>query len=197
MGRYRTILLVLICLAMVFTAVSCGGNTAPEQAVDSFMRDLQDGDRDRVADGLAPGTSMLLLLSADPVAQPGTTALLSFARSHLTYTLTGGEREGDAATVEVDVTVPDMTPLLQDYLREALLLTLVDSSGDLRAALQTLLAEKVDVFSSREPFETRTSHVVLSLEKVEDRWKISDAGNLEIAVIVGFEQMFGTSGPVS
>ncbi len=197
MGRFRTILLVLIGLTMVFSAVSCGGNSAPEQAVASFMQELQEGNRDRVAAGLAPGTSLSLLLPADPVSQPGTSALLSFACSRLTYTVTGGEREGDTTTVEVDVTVPDMTVLLQDYLREALLRTLVDSSGDLGVLLQTLLAEKVEVFSSREPFETRTSHVVLSLDKVEDRWKISDPGNLEIAVIGGFEQMFGATGPVS
>ncbi len=46
--------------------------------------------------------------------------------------------------------------------------------------------------------KTRTSHVVLSLDKVEDRWKISDPGNLEIAVIGGFERdVLGATDPVS
>jgi len=182
---------------MIFASVSCGGSNAPEQAVASFMQDLQHGEHDKVAAGLAPGTSLFLLLPADPMAQPGTTGLLSFACSHLTYTVTGSVREGDSARVDVDVTVPDMTLLLQDYLREALLRTLVDSSGDLGTSLQTMLAEKVEAFSSRETFDPRTSHVVLLLEKVEDHWKISDPGNLEIAVIGGFEQMFGNAGPVS
>lgn len=197
MGRFRTLLITLACVALVLGMASCGSNNAPEQAVASFMQDLRDGERERVAAGLAPGTTLMLLLPADPAAQPGTTALLSFACSNLSYTVTGGVREGESATVEMDITVPDMTVLLQEYFREALLRTLVDAGGDLGTSLQTLLAEKVGAFSAQGPFELRTSHVVLALVKVDNHWKINDLGNLEIAVIGGFEQMFGSVTPAA
>ncbi len=186
---------MLVAAAFLTLAVcACSGPTRPDTTADSFLDALKSRDYEQAATYLAPGTTLRLLLPDAAGAQAGTLALVDFSCKNLTYEITGSETAGDSSAVHVAIGVPDMTGLLQDYLREALVMALVDKGDgeqDLRTALQTLLQIKVETFAATQAFDLKQSDVTLTMVRSGDRWTIQDAGNLEFAMIGGFEQLFG------
>ena len=71
------------------------------------------------------------------------------------------------------------------------MLALINDKGDdLRTSLQDLLRVKVGEFSAAGDFVTRTSQVELLLAYTGKQWRIQNAGNLEFAMIGGFDQLF-------
>ena len=155
------------------------------------MRDLQKQEFTQAAGLMRPDAIALQLLREQDELQVGTGALVGFACRNMKYEVTGVETAGETSTVFMDITIPDVSALLQDYLREALMMALVDhGNADLRTSLQNLLMLKTDAYEAAGGFGTRTAEVEIVLARLDGAWAIQDVGNLEFAMIGGFEQLF-------
>ena len=182
----------LLAAILLFAFNACGRTSDhPEKVVEAFMRDLQKQEFTQAAGLMRPDATALQLLREQDERQVGTGALVGFACRNMKYEVTGVETAGETSTVFTDITIPDVSALLQDYLREALMMALVDhGNADLRTSLQNLLMLKTDAYEAAGGFGTRTAEVEIVLARIDGAWAIQDVGNLEFAMIGGFEQLF-------
>lgn len=182
----------LLAAILLFAFNACGRTSDhPEKVVEAFMRDLQKQEFTQAAGLMRPDATALQLLREQDELQVGTGALVGFACRNMKYEVTGVETAGETSTVFTDITIPDVSVLLQDYLREALMMALVDhGNADLRTSLQNLLLLKTDAYEAAGGFGTRTAEVEIVLSRIDGAWGIQDVGNLEFAMIGGFEQLF-------
>ena len=164
-------LIALLCVVLVMGAVGCGSKKGnPEQTVNDFWSAVQSGNYTQAKTYFASSVTTSSLDEITAATDPITAELAKSLMGLITMKTTGSTIDGDSATVNVTVTMPDM-----DVAGEAITQVMTESMGsdpanaNLEEAMKQLV-DKLPAILKDAPTKTETSQVQLVWEN--NAWKI-------------------------
>ena len=193
----KTICIILVLL-MSISFFACG-SSGPEGTVKTFCAGLKEFDADKIQGCLVNGTSATLF-STD--GNEMMTALLDLFKkwsSSMTYDIVSSDINGDKASVTVDFTYTDASPVikaaLSDYITRVFALAFSggDTSGE---AIMQLFLECVDSAAGTVETAKASATVVFNLVKDGSKWKIesvpAEVANIASSNVTGVLENFSS-----
>lgn len=163
-------------LALVLSVLLAGcGSQGPEAVAESFFKALTSGDWSTVAK---------LQSSRSGAFEPPTKdeeRIVNALTGRMKFDLGQADIQGDEATIDVEVTMPDMERLAAAMMNELLPLAFSAAfSEDMtEEQMQLLIEEKFVEILSDPNLAMRTHEAVVTLVKEADGWKVLSLDGLD------------------
>lgn len=163
-------LVALLCVALVLGAVGCGSKDKgnPEQTVKDFWAAVQQGDFAKAKTYFTSSADTSSLDEFTENSDPMTTAMMEAFMGAFDMEVTGSTVNGNNATVDVEVTIPDM-----DYVLDKLFASMGDDAMNMtEEQIMAKMAEELPKVIKDAPITTETDQVSLVWEN--DKWLIDE-----------------------
>lgn len=169
-------MVALLCVALTLGALGCGNKSSgssgdPEQVVKDFWAAMKAGDFAKAKTYLASDIADTALEDMDMGDDPMVAAMVEAVMDLMNLKVTGSTINGDTATVDTEMTMPDM-----DAVGEELMAGLFSSMGDDLANMteEQMMAEfakKLPELMKNAP--TVTEKEAIPMVKEGGAWKIA------------------------
>ncbi|MBN2026288.1 MAG: DUF4878 domain-containing protein [Actinobacteria bacterium] len=176
-------MVALLCMALVLGGAGCGSKDQvdPEQVVREFWEAIQKGDFEKAKSYLSVTIADTALDAYIDQSNPKEAVMLKEAMKESTLVTTGSSVEGDKATVDVELTMPDM-----DVAGTEIPMKVFEKLGD---EANNLTDEQImEEFAKMVPelmkeMPTFTASGSFSLVKDDEVWLIDGAPIMDVAAI--------------
>lgn len=169
-------LVALLCVALLVGAVGCGdsgssGSGSPEQVVKDFWSAFKKGDFDKAKTYLSSDIADEAFGDMEDLEDPTTAAMVEGLMDMMDLEIKGSTIDGDEASVDVVLTMPDMEAVMEDMM------TAMFSSIDEEDMLNMTEEQMAEEFAKVLPellknAPTITEEDEMPLVKEDGNWKI-------------------------
>lgn len=168
-GPARRVLVCLIGAALVAAIAGCSSGPGPEATVKAFFDALKAADFAAAARQLSyPGDTSLFPSGDAPEAR-----LVKLVYSRFNYEIVSTERQGDQATVNVKLTMPDIGQVASQVISEIMPLVMNAAlSGEPNPDLEAMASDMLEKAITDPAAPTTTTDMPIGLTKVEGQWRI-------------------------
>lgn len=157
MKKFISLLLIAI---MVFSLAACNPNS-PQKALGNMLDALKAGDLDKLGE-----------LNGEKEAEELTDedkALFKAIYGKMDYKVGKAEIDGDKAKVELELTVVDLSAIMEAFVSEAME-HMLDSDWDYEACINELVSDK--------DAKTKSFELTVPMEKSDGKWIVDEDGDL-------------------
>ncbi len=167
-------LVALLCVALMLGTMGCGdssGSGSPEQVVKDFWEAFKQGDFEEAKTYLSEDIADTALEDMSLEDDPLTAAMVEAVIDLMDLEVIGSSVDGDSATVEVELTMPDM-----DAVGDQLGATLMAAMGEDAANLSE--EEMMEAFARALPEVMKNAPIIteeteIPMVKEGGDWKIA------------------------
>lgn len=173
---------LILAAVMTLSLAACGPQGKPEDVVTSFCEAVKNFDSEGAAACFADG-AVAPDLSIDPSdlgEEMGSEEIVQYLKDcvgKMTYTVNEAQIDGDTATVSVNITYTDITPVvtetMQDYIAKAFEMAMSSEEQPDEAAVQKLFTDTLMAKAESVQTDTAAVDVTFDCEVVDGEWKLS------------------------
>lgn len=173
---------LILAVVMALSLAACGPQGKPEDVVTTFCEAMKSFDSESAsacfAEGVVPPD---LSVDTDDLGEEmGSEELVQYLKDSagkMTYTVNEAQIEGDTATVNVNITYTDITPVvtqaMADYIAKAFEMAMNEGVELDEAEAQKLFTDTLTETSKNVEEGTATVDVTFDCEVVNGEWKLS------------------------
>lgn len=172
----KKVISILLSLAMVLSLVGCSGSS-PKDTVSSYLDSFKSGKVEEsrqyikeTTDTQAENASTKVLDNEDPEVD----AAMKKAYSKLTYKILDSTVDGDKATVETEITAPNLGVIMTELIQESMPLAFASAFSEnaeddnMDELMNTMLIDKLN----SKDLSMISKTVNINLVKENDTWLI-------------------------
>lgn len=173
---------LILAAVMALSLAACAPQGKPEDVVTTFCEAMKSFDSDTAQSCFAEGAASpdLDIDEEDLGEEMGSAELVQYLKdcaSQMTYTVNAAQIEGDKATVQVNITHTDITPVITqtmaDYIAKAFEMAMSEGAEIDQAEAQKIFADTFMETSKNVETQTASTDVTFDCEIVDGAWKIS------------------------
>lgn|GEM_PF-3067763 len=166
--------MALLCLALLAGALGCGGSGKPDpkQTVTDFWNAMKAGDYSKALSYMSTTLDLENIKKNLEGEEPGEKEITDALIKKMDMVPKSSKTEGDNATVNTEVTMPDMEKLVEEMFK--LIGEMMESGMDIsqmsEEQIAAALMEKIGKIIGELPTVTKTMDIKMVWEA--DAWKI-------------------------
>lgn len=173
---------LILAVVMVLSLAACGSQGKPEDVVTTFCEAMKNFDSESAsscfADGVVPPD--LSVDSEDLGEEMGSEEIVQYLKDcagKMTYKVNAAQVDGDKATVLVNITYTDISPVVTqamgDYIAKAFEMAMSEGGEVDEAEAQQIFADILMESSKNVEAQSAAIDVTFDCEKVNGEWKLS------------------------